>query len=140
MLVLSPEQLATIERHMYKSLQTRLQRVIAATFPELNDAGGVQEKAAERVGAIVQRGVETALNYGIEEPADLAAFIALGLAWRTLPSETSVDWITRWLERTDTSGATKLAIIEAQLASSTQSKALSVVVKRITDARREVRE
>lgn len=136
MLVLEPRQLDAIERHMAEVVRARLERVIAATFPELNRASG--EPQAPPLGTIVQRGIDSAAKYGIEEPPDLAAFIALGLAWRMLPRDTPTDWIRSWLERPDTEGPTKLAIIEAQLAEAAQSPALSAVAKRIADARREV--
>lgn len=135
-LVLGPDQLDTIEQHMLKMLQTRLQRVIASTFPELN-GGAAGESPAERLRTIVERGIETATKYGIEEPPDLAAFIALGLAWRALPRETSTDWIKSWLERPDTPGSTKLAVIEAQLAGTNGHPALSVLTQRVMQARRE---
>lgn len=122
---------------MIKLLQARLQRVIGATFPELNAPSATGESASERLRTIVQRGIETAAKYGIEEPSDLAAFIALGLAWRTLPPETSTDWIKSWLERADTPGSTKLAVIEAQLAGTQGQPALSVLTQRVLQARRE---
>jgi hypothetical protein len=134
MLVLEPNQLEAIERHMAEVVRARLERVIATTFPELNPAGGTQPA---QLSTIVQRGIDSATKYGIEETPDLAAFIALGLAWRTLPRDTPVEWIRSWLERPDTEGATKLAIIEAQLADEPPTPALSAMAKRIADARRE---
>lgn len=137
MLVLEPQQLETIERHMFLALQKRLQLAIAATFPELNGAGAGRGEPNARVSAVVERGMETAERYGIEERADLAAFIALGLAWRTLPRETPTDWIRDWLERPDTPGDTKLAVIEAQLAAVSGNPALAFVNQRVAQARRE---
>jgi hypothetical protein len=138
--VLGSEQLDAIEQHMMKLLQARLQRVIAATFPELNGAGASDGSASERLRTIVQRGIESATRYGIEETPDLAAFIALGLAWRALPPETSADWIKGWLERSDTPGSTRLAIIEAQLAGTNGHPALAVLTQRVMRARREAAE
>jgi len=131
-LVLGPDQLDALERHMMDALHARLQQVIAATFPELK-----AEAPAERLRSIIHRGVESATRYGIEEPPDLAAFIALGLASRALPPGTSIDWIRDWLERPDTAGATKLAIIEAQLASGTGNPAYFSLTARVKQARRE---
>ncbi|HEY1287657.1 MAG TPA: hypothetical protein VGF58_04975 [Burkholderiales bacterium] len=136
MLVLEPRQLEAIERHMAEVLRSRLERVIATTFPELGPAAGAQQVQAAPLGAIVQRGIESAAKYGIDEPRDLAAFIALGLAWRMLPRDTPIDWIRSWLERPDTEGSTKLAIIEAQLADAAPNPALSAMARRVADARR----
>ena len=134
MLVLEADQLEAIERHMVEVVRARLERVIATTFPEFNPASGAQPA---QLTTIVQRGIENATKYGIDETPDVAAFIALGLATRTLPRDTPTDWIRSWLERPDTEGATKLAIIEAQLADAAQNPALSAIAKRIADARRE---
>jgi len=136
MLVLEPRQLEAIERHMAEVLRSRLERVIATTFPELSPAAGAQQAQAAPLSAIVQRGIESAEKYGIEEPRDLAAFIALGLAWRMVPRDTPIDWIRSWLERPDTEGSTKLAIIEAQLADAAPNPALSAMAKRVAEARR----
>lgn len=138
MLVLEPRQLETIERHMAEVVRARLERAIAMTFPELHRAADAEQPPAAQLGTIVQRGVESAEKYGIDEPPDLAAFIALGLAWRTLPRETPTDWIKDWLERPDTPGDTKLAVIEAQLAGVTGNPALALVKERVAQARREV--
>jgi hypothetical protein len=137
MLVLAPRQLDAIERHMAELVRARLERVIAATFPELNPAARATQAQPVPLSTIVQRGIDSATRYGIEEPPDLAAFIALGLAWRMLPRDTPVEWIRNWLERPDTEGATKLAIIEAQLADAAPNPALSALARRIADARRE---
>jgi hypothetical protein len=134
MLKLEDGQLHRLERHMLEVLQRRLERVIAANFPEI----GATSPDGARVASIVQRGVENALRYGIDEDADLAAFIALGLAWRSLPPESSVDWIRHWLERTDTPGSTKLAVIEAQLANADSNAALAALTKRVARARRDM--
>lgn len=137
MLVLEPRQLDAIERHMAEVVRTRLERVIATTFPELNLASGAGAAPAAPLGTIVQRGIDSAAKYGIEETPDVAAFIALGLAWRSLPRDTPADWIRSWLERPDTEGPTKLAVIEAQLADAPANPALSALAKRVADARRE---
>lgn len=137
MLVLEPRQLDAIERHMAEVVRERLERVIATTFPELKSSAGGQPAQAAQLGTIVQRGIDSATKYGIEETPDLAAFIVLGLAWRMLPRDTPVDWIRSWLERPDTEGPTKLAIIEAQLADAAPNPALSALARRIADARRE---
>jgi hypothetical protein len=141
MLVLRPEQLAVIEQHMVQSRQRRVERAIAASFPELSsvDPSAGQRVPGEQVKGIVERGVQSAAGLGIEEAPDLAAFIALGLALRTVPPETPTDWIKSWLARPDTAGATKLAIIEAQLAQSgVENPALSFVAKRVAHARQQV--
>lgn len=134
--MLGTHQLDIIEEHMHRTLQKRLQRVIVATFPELNHADA-SEIPADRVGALVQRGIESAVKYGIGDAPDFAAFIALGLALRGVPPGTSNDWIKSWLERPDTPGGTKLAVIEAQLRDMQADPALLVVIERVAQARRE---
>lgn len=137
MLVVQAKQLEAIENHMRQALQNRLRRVIATTFPELAGAAAGAATPADRVGTVVERGMETAERYGIEAPADIAAFIALGVAWRALPAGTPTDWIRDWLERPDTPGDAKLAIIEAQLADAHGNPALAVLTRRVGQARRE---
>ena len=139
MLVLQPRQLDAIERHMAEVVRARLERVIATTFPELNQAIAAPQAQPVQLSTIVRRGIDSATRYGIEETSDLAAFIALGLASRMLPRDTPIGWITNWLERPDTEGSTKLAIIEAQLADSAPNPALSAMAKRVADARRRAR-
>ncbi|MGZ5091460.1 MAG: hypothetical protein ACXWIP_09705 [Burkholderiales bacterium] len=139
MLVLRPAQLDVIEQHMIQYLQRRVERAIAASFPELNDVdrSAPQGVPSERVKGIVDRGIDSAVGLGIEEAPDLAAFIALGLALRTVPPETPTEWIKSWLARPDTAGATKLAIIEALLAQSdADNPALLAVAERVAQARR----
>jgi hypothetical protein len=133
MLRLEDGQVHRLERHMLEVLQKRLERVIAAHFPEIEAAS----PDGTRLSSIVQRGVENALRYGIDEDADLAAFIALGLAWRSLPPEAPADWIRHWLERTDTPGSTKLAVIEAQLANES-NLALAALRDRVARVRRDL--
>lgn len=136
MLVLGPGQLDAIERHMAEVVRARLERVIATTFPELSKASPAPEAQPAQLSTIVQRGIDSATRYGIEETSDLAAFIALGLASHMLPRDTPIGWIRSWLERPDTEGSTKLAIIEAQLADAAPNPALSAMAKRVADARR----
>ena len=138
MIVIQPEQIDVLERHMWKGVQQRLERAIAATFPDLSGAASAALAPGERVEPVVRRGVEAALRYGIEETPDLAAFIALGLAWRGVPPGTSAEWITRWLERPDLPGETKLAIIEAQLAATKSHPAFALLTQRVKQARGEV--
>jgi hypothetical protein len=138
MLLLESRQLKSIELHMLEVLKQRLERVIATTFPELN-AKAPDDPRTVPVSSIVKRGVDNAQKYGIEEDGDLAAFIALGLAWRTLPRETAADWIRSWLERPDLPGDTKLAIIEAQLADASGQPALAALAARVSQARREMK-
>jgi hypothetical protein len=138
MLILQQGQLKRIEVHMLESLKRRLERVIATTFPELNTKAPDDPRTVP-VSSIVQRGVENAQKYGIEEDGDLAAFIALGLAWRTLPRDTPTEWIRDWLERPDIPGDTKLAIIEAQLAGASGQPALSALAARVLQARQEMK-
>jgi hypothetical protein len=136
-MIIETGQLKRIELQLMESLRKRLERAIATTFPELT-AKAADDPRTVPVGSIVQRGVENAKKYGIEEDADLAAFIALGLAWRTLPRDTPTDWIRSWLERPDVPGDTKLAIIEAQLADLRGQPALSTLTARVSQARREI--
>jgi hypothetical protein len=138
MLLLRPEQLEVMERHLLQALRKRLERAIAATFPELNVQSAAQHGAGERTREIVNRGIDMAAELGIEEAPDMAAYIALGLALRMVPPETPTEWIRSWLDRPDTSGATKLAVIEAQLADSAAADpALALIAERVARARQE---
>lgn len=133
--MLGPDQLDALERHMTRKLQERLQQVIAATFPELSMPS--DKPWGSRVRTIVERGIESAERYGIQQPSDIAAFIALGLATRKLPPGTSTDWIREWLERPDILGPTKLAIIEAQLTDTSGDAVLAALTARVKQARHE---
>jgi hypothetical protein len=145
MLILRQVQIDVFEEHLFAALQARVERAIGATFPELSAPASSSDSNAEKavpdqqVKAIVERGIERAAGLGIQEPADLAAFIALGLALGSAPTPLPArEWITEWLNRADTPGVMKLKIIEARLAESNAADpALDGIAKRVADARRE---
>lgn len=146
MLTLRPDQFEAFEEHMFRALQTRVEQAIAVAFPELGtETGAPGETAAEhppsgRISGIAERGIESAVAHEVQEPADIAAFIALGLALRLSPPKGPTDWIKNWLERPDTSGATKLAIIETQLAEEARNDpAWMAIAERVAKARQQAR-
>jgi len=110
MLVLEREQLETMERQMFEALRRRLPGAIAATALEVKDPSAAPRR-------------------GVEERADMAIFIALGLAWRMLPRETRTDLIRQSLESAEIPEAAKLAVIEAHLAAFNGYPALSLVTR-----------
>src|SRR5688572_32165903 len=120
MLTLRPEQLEAFEEHLFDQMQVRLERAIAGTFPEFaiasasaGDGARVDVPSAEAKG-LVERGISSAAEFDIFASADIAAFIAVGVALRAGGSSAPVpEWISDWLNRPDTPGATKMALIEA---------------------------
>jgi hypothetical protein len=141
MLTVGDDQLEVFEQHLFEIMQQRVERAIAEVFPELGNATGTRgpERAAEsgpQVKAIVRRGIESAVSFDIGDGPDIAAFIALGLAMRLAPPGASGDWIYAYLNRPDTSGPTKLRMIESQLASAPEENAaLSVIARRVEQVR-----
>ena len=134
MLFLRQSQIDALEQQLFHALQMRVERAIAGTFPEL---GGDAAEPGEPIRGIVERGIESSVAYDIQETADIAAFIALGLALGISRPKAS-DWIKGWLERPDTPGATRLQIIEKQLAAAAAGDAaLAAVGERVAKARRE---
>jgi len=144
MLVVRPEQLEVFERAHFEKMQQRIEEAIATIFPDtcaipLAEGKNAKPRSANEHGkAVVEKGIEYAVDLGIGEASDLTAFIALALALREAPPQ-SVGWITSWLGRPDTAGTTKLSIIEAQLAQMGASDpALLAISTRVSAARREI--
>ena len=144
MLVVRPEQFDVLERIQFEKMLRRIESAIATVFPDTcaaPQAEGKNEKprtANEHGRSVVEKGIEYAVDLGIGEASDLTAFIALALALREAPPQ-SVGWITSWLGRPDTAGATKLSIIEAQLVQlGASDPALLAISARVSAARREI--
>jgi hypothetical protein len=148
MLTIQPAQLEAFERILSERMHEMVESAIATAFPEAcavpgADGKGDKRRCANEQGRrIVARGIESAANFGIDSDADLAAFIVLGLALRSNGSSRAVpQWIVAWLNRPDTPGATKMAIIEAQLAEfGATDPELRAVSDKIASARRCVNE
>src|SRR6266513_1002196 len=128
MLVVDDGQMEVFEERLFEAMQQRVERAIAATFPELCDkpaSGGATAEPVRPISAIVERGIESAVKFDIGDGPDIAAFIALGLALRLAPPGESGSWIHACLNRLGTSGPTKLRMIESQLwALAAEDKAL----------------
>jgi hypothetical protein len=145
-MIVRDEQIQTFERNLFVAIQQRVAQAIAATFPELSGKatlGGPElvREAALNLSAIVARGIESAVRFGIGDGPDIAAFIALGLALRVAPPGESGDWIHAYLNRQGTSGPTKLRMIESQLrARASDDKALGVIAQRVAKARERMAE
>jgi hypothetical protein len=138
MLSLRREQVEAFEQHLFDAMLSRIERAIAATFPELSVADGTREgEPSAEIESIVVRGVETAAEFGIHARPDIAAFIALGLASRSAGSSKPLpDWIKGWLNRPETAGSTKMAVIEAQLAEfGSSDPALATVARKVAAVR-----
>jgi hypothetical protein len=146
MLTIREEQIEAFERRMFDATQERVERAIAATFPELSGKttpGGPElvREAALKLSAIVVRGIESAVRFDIGDGPDIAAFIALGLALRVAPPGEVGDWISDYLKRGDTAGPTKLRMIEARLrALAADEKSLRAIAERVAQARERMAE
>ena len=123
-------------------MQQRVERAIAATFPEYREAAperrtderGLEERPSLKT--VVERGLESAVRFDIQDGPDIAAFIALGLALRVAPPGEGTSWISEYLNRMGAAGATRLSMIESQLqALAVDDKALSVIAQRVARAR-----
>jgi hypothetical protein len=124
MLTINREQLSALERVLLERSYENIQAAVEAACPEAcalppNEGEGDRALGAKRPGRkIVERGLYNAAKFGIDDDADVAAFIVLGLALRSNSNSKPVpDWIVAWLQRPETSGNTKMAVIETQLAS-----------------------
>jgi hypothetical protein len=141
MLIICDEQVEVFEQHLFDAMQQRVERAIAAVFPEFCDkpaAGGTDGAAAGagQIGTIVERGIESAANYGMAEAPDFAAFIALGLALRLTPPGPAGDWIYPYVNRANTPGPTRLRMIESRLQSLAEDHpALALIAQRMAKAR-----
>lgn len=143
MLVIRHDQMEMFERIQFEQMQKRVECAIAAAFPDtcaappVDGAPAGKREANEHARGLVEKGIEHALNLGILEGADLAAFIALGLALRAVAMPPPA-WMSGWLARPDTPAATRLAIVEAQLADlAATDAALLAIAERVRTARRE---
>lgn len=126
MLLVHDTQIAALEEHLFGAMQARIERAIAATFPELRT----------QIEAIVERGIENAVEFDIGDGPDFAAFIALGLALRFAPPGPSADWIYGYLRRPDAAGPTKLRMIESRLrALAQEDPAFAAIARRVVQAR-----
>lgn len=142
MLVVHDKQMEIFERRLFEATQRRIERAIAAIFPEIADErpsdgvdGGAAERAS-RIKSVVERGIENAVGVDIVDGPDFAAFIALGLALHLAPPGPSANWIHAWLRRPDTPGQTKLRMIESRLGKlAKQEPALAAIAKRVSLAR-----
>jgi len=141
MLVVDDGQMEVFEERLFEAMQQRVERAIAATFPELCNkpaAGGMDPATGEpgKIKAIVERGIESAVRFEIGDGPDFAAFIALGLALRLAPPQPSADWIHACMNRPETTGQTKLRMIESRLRSLAQDDpTFEVIAGRVGQAR-----
>jgi len=139
MLIVRDEQIEVFERRLFETVQQRVHGAIEATFPELSRGAAAERGAdtADKLGTIVARGIESAVRFDIGEGPDIAAFIALGLALRVAPPGESGRWIHEYLNRLDTSGPTKLRMIESRLrALAAQDQTLRPIAERVAQARK----
>lgn len=141
MLVVPDTQIDALEQHLFGAMQARVERAIAATFPEFRAAArasGADPAKDEdaQIRAIVARGIENAAEFDIGDGADFAAFIALGLALRLVSPGASAEWIHGYLRRPDASGPTKLRMIESRLQRLAQDEpAFDAIARRVAQAR-----
>lgn len=141
MFTVREEQIEVFERVLFEATQGRIERAIAAVFPELDGHRGPpqiegDEQAPSALRTIVERGIESAVGVGLADAGDFAAFIALGLALRLSQPGPGTRWIHAWLLRTDMPGQTKLGMIESRLRRlAKRDPALGSIAMRIEKAR-----
>jgi hypothetical protein len=136
------EQLEVLERRLFEVMHRRIEQAVAATFPEFRNptrSRGANEPAVEErasLEAVVARGIESAVKFDIGDGADIAAFIALGLALRLAPPGECGAWIHSCLNRPGTSGPTKLRMIESRLRPlAAGNGGLGLIAQRVAKAR-----
>jgi hypothetical protein len=139
MLTFSDQQVTALEERMLQRLQNKLERVTARIFPEIEKGQAGTGAAGIRIAQMVETGIERAVGFDIEQPADIAAFIALVLSLRLTPPKSDADWIRQWLARAGTPGAGKLAVVEFRLTEAQGGEpAFAVCLERMKKARAEV--
>jgi hypothetical protein len=140
--IIRDHQIQAFERSLFAAMQQRVEQAIAATFPEYREAPkerrtderGVEERPSLK--STVERGIESAVRFEIQDGSDIAAFIALGLALRLSPPGEAGSWIQACLNRPDTSGPTKLRMIESRLQPLARGNgSLGLIAQRVAQAR-----
>lgn len=121
MLVIRADQLELLGRIQFDKMQERIEYVIARTFPDsfavpfAAETPSVRHQANMYSKTFVEKGIEEGLGLGLDQEADLAAFVALSLAlWAG--SRERPAWMSAWLMRPHTPGAVRMAVIESRLA------------------------
>lgn len=142
MLKVRDDQLEVFERRLFEGMHHRIENAVAETFPEFRNPAHsrrANELALDEqpsLETVVTRGIESAVRFDIGDGADIAAFIALGLALRLAPPGESGAWIHTCLNRPGTSGPTKLRMIEARLRPyAVGNGPLSLIAQRVAKAR-----
>jgi len=144
MLIVRDDQIEAFEEKLFAAMQQRVERAIAQTFPEFREATPerqTKEPPLEGHGqpplkSIVERGIESAVRFDIQDGPDIAAFIALGLALRLAPVGEAGTWISDYLNRAGSEGQTKLSMVESQVqALAADDQAFSVIAQRVAQAR-----
>jgi hypothetical protein len=130
-----------IERQLFEAVQASVELAVGKAFPELwhersHGTGDGPDPRGARIQAIVERGIENAVQVDISDAADLAAFIALGVALSLTPPGASVDWIRVWISRPETPGQAKIRMIESRLRQlANKNPAFGQIAKRVAMAR-----
>ena len=141
-MIIRDDQIQAFERSLFVAMQKRVECAIAGTFPEFREAAqdrrtderGVEDRPSLK--SIVERGVESAIRFEIGDGPDIAAFVALGLALRLSPPGEAGSWIQACLNRPDTSGPTKLRMIESRLQPLARGNGrLGLIAQRVAQAR-----
>jgi hypothetical protein len=142
MLTIRADQLEMFERIQFEKMRSRIECAIANTFPDTCAAPpATDEPAARRQPnqhgkSVVEKGIAAGIGLGLEQDADLAAFVALGLALRSA-KVAPPGWIADWLKRPDTPGAIRLGAIESRLAQmGAHDPLLQAIAEQVADVRR----
>ena len=141
---LNSQQIETFERAEFDRMLLQIESAMANIFPETCAVPLVEGEASklritnDQCKSFVENGIERGVELGMQSKSDLAVFIALDLEMLTL-SEKSIKWINDWLTKADTTGAIKLAMIEAQLDQrALDAPELKTISQRIKIMRREM--
>jgi hypothetical protein len=144
-MIIRDDQIQACERSLFVTMQQRVERAVAATFPEYRetpkelrtDERGVGERPSLK--SMVARGIESAVRFDVQDGPDIAVFIALGLALRLWPPGEPGSWIQACLNRPETSGPTKLRMIESRLRPLARGNgSLGLIAQRVAQARDEM--
>lgn len=110
MLTIRQDQFETLSQAVDRRFEARLSRWLRQHFAAELDALPPQ---ADRDAAFVSLSVARAEKYGIDEPRDVAVFVALTLAnlrFRQAGSAKLLDGVRRLLDRKDADGPSKIAL------------------------------
>lgn len=128
MLRISKMQVDALDDLMERRFEARLREAIRRLFPEALSRLDPLPDREHRLAEFMSQAVTQAQGFGMEADADVGAYIVLGLARATLDRSAMAkieEWAQPLLERENTAGGVKMALIEYQLKELTARDATS---------------